>query len=109
MRLPRDVSGLRLSKQLESLGYVVTRQKGSHMRLTTTRNGEHHVTIPVHDPLRIGTLLSILTDVASHFGFTRDRLKEGCQEMTNAIARSKRDMLLNSTVPYSTPTASCRW
>ena len=76
MRLPRDVSGLRLRKQLESLGYVVTRQKGSHMRLTTTRNGEHHVTIPVHDPLRIGTLLSILTDVASHFGLTRDELVE---------------------------------
>ena len=65
MRLPRDVSGLRLSKRLEPLGYVVTRQKGSHMRLTTTQNGEHHVTIPVHDPLRIGTLSSILTDVAS--------------------------------------------
>ena len=45
MRLPRDVSGLRLSKRLERLGYVVTRQKGSHMRLTTTENGEHHVTI----------------------------------------------------------------
>ena len=76
MRLPRDVSGLQLSKQLESLGYVVTRQKGSHMRLTTTQNGKHHVTIPVHDPLRIGTLSSILTDIASHFGLTRDELVE---------------------------------
>ncbi|MBC7966962.1 MAG: type II toxin-antitoxin system HicA family toxin [Fuerstia sp.] len=76
MRLPRDVSGLRLSKRLELLGYVVTRQKGSHMRLTTTQNGEHHVTSPVHDPLRIGTLRSILADVASHFGLTRDQLVE---------------------------------
>ncbi len=76
MRLPRDVSGVRLSKRLESLGYVVTRQKGSHMRLTTSQNGEHHITIPVHDPLRIGTLRSILTDVASHFGLTRGELVE---------------------------------
>jgi len=45
MRLPRDVSGLQLSKRLETLGYVVTRQKGPHMRLTT-QNGKHHVTIP---------------------------------------------------------------
>ncbi|NYE57789.1 putative RNA binding protein YcfA (HicA-like mRNA interferase family) [Carboxydothermus ferrireducens DSM 11255] len=34
----------------------VTRQTGSHIRLTTTLKGEHHVTIPLHDPLKIGTL-----------------------------------------------------
>ncbi|MEQ9411969.1 MAG: type II toxin-antitoxin system HicA family toxin [Fuerstiella sp.] len=49
MRLPRDESGRQLAKRLESLGYSITRQKGSHMRLTTTQNKEHHVTIPVHD------------------------------------------------------------
>lgn len=76
MRLPRDVSGRQLAKRLGSLGYSITRQKGSHMRLTTTQNGEHHVTIPDHDPLRIGTLRSILTDVAGHFGITRDELAE---------------------------------
>jgi hypothetical protein len=46
------------------------------MRLTTTQNGAHHVTVPVHDPLRIGTLRSILTDVAAHFGMTWDDLVE---------------------------------
>jgi predicted RNA binding protein YcfA (HicA-like mRNA interferase family) len=43
MRLPRDVSGESLAAGLESLGYRVTRQKGSHIRLTTFENGEHHV------------------------------------------------------------------
>ena len=76
MRLPRDVSGRRLAKLLGSLGYSITRQKGSHMRLTTTENGKHYVTIPDHDPLRIGMLRSILTDVAGHFGITRDELSE---------------------------------
>ena len=76
MRLPRDLSGRQLGKLLESRGSAITRQKGSHMRLTTMQNGEHHVTIPAHDPLRIGTLRSILTDVAAHFGMTRDDLVE---------------------------------
>ncbi len=76
MRLPRDVSGRQLAQLLESLDYVITRQKGSHMRLTTTQHGVHHVTIPAHDSLRIGTLRSILTDVASHFGMTRDELAQ---------------------------------
>jgi len=56
MKIPRDVSGEKLVKLLSKLGYKVTRQTGSHIRLTTTLNGEHHVTIPLHDPLKIGTL-----------------------------------------------------
>jgi predicted RNA binding protein YcfA (HicA-like mRNA interferase family) len=46
MRLPRDVSGRDLAKALGKLGYKTTRQTGSHMRLTTTQNGEHHITLP---------------------------------------------------------------
>lgn len=45
MKLPRDVSGDELVKALKLLGYQVTRQTGSHMRVTTTGGGEHHVTI----------------------------------------------------------------
>ena len=73
-RLPRDLSGAELVQALVALGYRCTRQKGSHMRLTTASNGEHHVTIPCHDPLRIGTLGSILDSIAEHFGLTRDEL-----------------------------------
>ena len=74
MRLPRSVSGAELAKALHVLGYRVTRQTGSHIRLTTTERGEHHVTVPDHDPLRVGTLSGILGDVAAHFELTRDDL-----------------------------------
>jgi predicted RNA binding protein YcfA (HicA-like mRNA interferase family) len=76
MRLPRDVSGEELATLLKSFGYTVTRQTGSHLRLTTAEHGEHHITIPKHSPLRIGTLSSVLTDVAEHLGTTRADLAE---------------------------------
>jgi len=74
MRLPRDVSGADLAKRLKLFGYNVTRQTGSHLRLTTTEKGEHHITIPKHSPLRIGTLSAVLADVAEHLGTTRAEL-----------------------------------
>ena len=52
MRLPRDVSGDDLAKALAELGYRVTRETGSHRRLTTLEHGEHHITIPRHESLR---------------------------------------------------------
>ncbi|MCE2728328.1 MAG: type II toxin-antitoxin system HicA family toxin [Planctomycetaceae bacterium] len=73
-RLPRDVSGADLAKLLAAFGYTVTRQKGSHLRLTTTQGGGHHVTVPNHDVLRTGTLNGILKDVAEHVGLTRDEV-----------------------------------
>ena len=76
MRLPRDLSGVGLAKVLKPLGYQLTRQTGSHMRLTTQQGGEHHLTIPRHDPLRIGTLSGILGDVATHIGTTREEISE---------------------------------
>jgi predicted RNA binding protein YcfA (HicA-like mRNA interferase family) len=74
MRIPRDLSGAELVKRLGRLGYEPTRQTGSHIRLTSLAMGEHHVTIPKHDPLRIGTLASILDAAAAHQGVTRDEL-----------------------------------
>ncbi len=74
MRLPRDLSGPALAQALLVLGYRVTRQTGSHLRLTTTEQGEHHVTIPRHDSLRAGTLAVILADVSEHHGLSRDEL-----------------------------------
>lgn len=66
MKLPRDLDAADLSRRLARYGYSVTRQTGSHLRLTTTQGGEHHVTIPAHGPLRVGTLNGILSDVAAH-------------------------------------------
>ena len=74
MKLPRDLSGRDLAKALSALGYSVTRQTGSHLRLTTTTQGEHHVTVPDHDALRVGTLSGVLADVAAHFNLTREEL-----------------------------------
>lgn len=74
MKIPRDLSGADLVKRLGRLGYEITRQSGSHIRLTSRVRGEHHLTIPNHDPLRIGTLAAILKGVAAHHGMTRDEL-----------------------------------
>jgi predicted RNA binding protein YcfA (HicA-like mRNA interferase family) len=76
MRLPRDLSGQELVRLLSTFGYVVTRQTGSHARLTTQKGGQHHITIPMHDALRIGTLAGILDDVADHLGMSRNELAE---------------------------------
>jgi len=74
MKLPRDINAQQLIKYLKPLGYLVTRQTGSHIRLTTLREGEHHITIPNHDPIKIGTLSAILNDIAVHFNKTKDDL-----------------------------------
>lgn len=74
MKLPRNLSASELIRGLSKYQYSIERQKGSHIRLTTTLNGQHHITIPNHDPLKIGTLSSILNDIANHFGKTKDQV-----------------------------------
>jgi len=72
MKLPRNLTGAQLIKALDKLGYQSTRQTGSHVRLTCGQPKEHHIT----DPLRIGTLAAILTDVATHQAITKEVLTE---------------------------------
>lgn len=75
MKTPRNLSSQDLIKILAKHGYQVTRQKGSHIRLTETSDkGEHHITVPNHDPLKLGTLSSILNDVATHLGIDKNDL-----------------------------------
>lgn len=76
MRIPRDLSGSDLVRRLARLGYAVTRQTGSHLRLTTLAGGEHHITVPNHDPLRVGTLAAVLDNVARHHSLTREALMQ---------------------------------
>jgi predicted RNA binding protein YcfA (HicA-like mRNA interferase family) len=72
LRLPRDLSGTQLATSLGRFGYETTRQTGSHLRLTSTVRGHpHHITIPRHGALRVGTLAAILGDVATYL--ERDR------------------------------------
>jgi predicted RNA binding protein YcfA (HicA-like mRNA interferase family) len=75
VRTPRDLDGSQLIKGLGKLGYEQTRQSGSHIRLTRkSDDGDHHVTVPLHSPLRVGTLNAILGDIAGHLGLSKDEL-----------------------------------
>ena len=77
MKLPRDLPGEQLASLLRRYGYETTRQTGSHLRLTsTTRGSEHHITIPRHRELRVGTLNAILSDVAGYLEMDREELAE---------------------------------
>ena len=76
MRLPRDLTGAQLIRALAKFGYCATRQSGSHVRITCSLPAQHHVTVPLHDPLRIGTLAAILAAVAEAQGLTRDELQQ---------------------------------
>ena len=74
-KLPRDIDGTTLAKYLGKFGYKVVRQTGSHMRLSrVTDNGEQHITIPSHSPLKIGTLNSILDGAAIQIGIEKHDL-----------------------------------
>ena len=75
MKLPRDMGGEELAALLGRYGYKITRQTGSHMRLTSTSKGfEHHITIPRHKPLRVGTLSSIVNEIAAYLEIERQKL-----------------------------------
>ncbi len=74
MRIPRDISERELVKLLKPFGYSISRQTGSHIRITTNINGLHRTTVPDHKPLRIGTLSSILNEVAQHFNLSKEEL-----------------------------------
>jgi len=77
MKVPRDISAEQLIKSLTKLGYQITRQKGSHIRLTTLINSEeHHITIPNHSPVKIGTLNKILKDIAEYNSLSKEELIE---------------------------------
>ena len=77
MKLPRDLSGTALAALLRRYGYETTRQTGSHLRLTSTLRGtEHHISIPRHQALRVGTLSSILAEVAEHVQREREEVAE---------------------------------
>ncbi|MBK9109781.1 MAG: type II toxin-antitoxin system HicA family toxin [Saprospiraceae bacterium] len=75
--MPRDYSALDLIRFLTKFGYSITRQKGSHIRITkNSKKGDHHITISNHDPLKIGTLSSILTAVANELEMNKSELIE---------------------------------
>jgi predicted RNA binding protein YcfA (HicA-like mRNA interferase family) len=77
VKIPRDINASDLIRALRVLGYERTRQGGSHIRLTTTVGGPHHLTVPNHSPLKTGTLLGgVLKPVAAHHKLTVEELLE---------------------------------
>ena len=77
MKLPRDVSGTHLADTLcRRWRYARVHQVGSHIILETSEPTHQRIAIPEHDPVRLGTLISILRVVAQHKGVTRDAIVE---------------------------------
>ncbi len=55
--------------------HETVRQTGSHLRLASTARGStHHLTIPLHSSVRIGTLAKIVADVAVYLDIDREQL-----------------------------------
>ena len=75
MKLPRNIGGNELARLLVKYGYRIDRQEGSHLRLTSIIKGTgHHITIPKHKPLKVGTLNNILTDIAEYLEINKQSL-----------------------------------
>ena len=71
-RLPR-VSGAEAIRALEHLGFVILRQKGSHIIL---RRGSMGCVVPNHREIKIGTLGGILKQA----GVTSDEFLEALRK-----------------------------
>ncbi len=74
MKLPRDLTGDELLRGLRRIGYVFDRQAGSHMIAKCILPRPHSVTVPNHKPLKIGTLSSILHEIALQRGLSVEAL-----------------------------------
>ncbi len=71
------VSGDKLIKLLNRLGYVMERQKGSHVRLRKiSALGEHNITVPRHPEIAKGTLNDILSKVSLWNNISKKELIE---------------------------------
>jgi len=78
MKLPRDLDGESLARHLEKCWkYLRIHQVGSHIILQTADPSPHRISIPAHNPLRIGTLNAILTAIALHKGVLKEDVLRG--------------------------------
>ncbi len=77
MKTPRNVSGTELIQLLSVKGYRLVHQTGSHAKLKMIANGKPHtITVPLHDPIHIGTFRKILKNVADHLQIPISKLVE---------------------------------
>lgn len=106
MRLTRNVDGAHRVRALPVLGYERVRQTGSHIRLTTDGNRPHHISVPDHHTLKLGTLAAILKSVAEHhekstgncFCYSRYKWKGvRALDAPNALRAARREAACRST------------
>jgi len=77
MKVPRDLSGAQLVKVLcRDWQYRVVHQEGSHVILQTGSPMHQRLSVPNHNPLRVGTLNGIVRAVSAHKGVERQQLLE---------------------------------
>ena len=75
MKIPRDLSGAQLVKvRCCNWSYRVIHQEGSHIILQTDAPSHQRLSVPNHNPLRVGTLNGIVRAVSAHKGVERQRL-----------------------------------
>ena len=73
MKTPRDLSARALVKVLcRRWDYVELKQEGSHIILQTETPSRQRIPVPDHNPLRLGTLNSILRFVSRHKGVEKE-------------------------------------
>lgn len=78
--MPRDLSGAQLISVLcRDWGYRQLHQVGSHVILQTETPGHQRLSVPNHNPLRVGTLNAIVRTVAAHKGVERQTLLDSLQ------------------------------
>jgi predicted RNA binding protein YcfA (HicA-like mRNA interferase family) len=83
MKIPRDISSDNIIQLLRKYDYKITRQTESHIRLTSNLRGiEHHITIPKHKDLRVGTINSILNDISKYLEIGKEILFENLSKIT---------------------------
>lgn len=69
------VSGQELIKVLQKLGYLVVRQKGSHVQLQKETNfGVHRITVPNHKVISFGIVNDIIKSVCEKNNIPREEL-----------------------------------
>jgi len=77
MKIPRDLSGAQLVKILcRDWNYRLVHQEGSHIILETDTPSHQRISVPNHNPIRVGTLNSIVRAISLHKRIDRQQLLE---------------------------------
>ncbi|MTJ50335.1 type II toxin-antitoxin system HicA family toxin [Dolichospermum sp. UHCC 0259] len=72
MKIPRNLKGSDLVQTLcKTWDYKIVNQEGIHIILETETPAHHRLCVPDHNPLRVGTLNSILAAVSRHKGIAK--------------------------------------